>query len=151
LIVRKESGMTNTQAVQTVKEHYSGYKDLVSIDRKSVNKELFKEIMNVCNNTRYIEELIDWYDDEGNKDFCNWQDVEGEGYGWLWVNKPESKWHGLIVDSLKRFIKQVKKEKRNNMECIFVQLKDKVIYHFIDRDINECDYIYTFSNDELHY
>lgn len=74
-----------------------------------VTKKLLREIKHIMfdeENYKYIEFVHSWYDDKETPNLCNWQDVEGHGYGWLWVDTPEEKWHKKIASNCAMLLKK---------------------------------------------
>jgi hypothetical protein len=152
--LRKEKAdINNIKAANVVATEYQKRDDFISAKLKDVTNKLLREVMKTCNNTKHIEEQIQFYDSETQGDEVNnWVDVEGEGYGWLWMNKPERKWHGLIKRNLKSFINDKKKEIKDH-KCIVLHIttKDLIIYHFIEREEYQQDTVYTFSDKDIEF
>jgi hypothetical protein len=140
------------KAAEIVKSKYEQWNDFVSVELKYVTKDLLKEVVQICNHTKHMEEQIQYYDSERGDELNNWTDIEGEGYGWLWLNKPERKWRKLLKRNLKDFVIDKKKEIKNN-KCIvlYVNTTDQIIYHFIEREYYQQDTVYTFSDKEIDF
>ena len=96
----------DNDVIEEIKMFYFNSYNNVFIKVDKVSNDILKDLINVCDSTKHIEEVINFYDDEASPGFNNWTDVEGEGYGWLWLKEEddESKWHGLIRGLLLKFI-----------------------------------------------
>lgn len=150
--------MTDEEAVKSVVNEYKSLNTSSSITLNDikvikVNKDILDELLAVCDSHKHIEEQIQWYTDESDYSFNNWIDVEGEGYGWLWLKEidNEDKWHSLIKNSLIKYIQKKKDELKEDDKVIVVSIDDTIVYHFIEREKNMCDVVYRFSNDILFY
>ncbi|MGX5609673.1 hypothetical protein ACWKTZ_25190 [Bacillus cereus] len=144
--------MLNQNAIETVKNNYSNTYGVQFIQIEQVNETTLKNMLTACDSKKHMEEIINWYTDEEDNTYNNWVDVEGEGYGWLWVDKPEDKWHEILRDSLLKYIENKKQHIIENIEyVIIVSTEIKTIYHFVERESSMRDVIYTFSNEELSY
>lgn len=123
------------------------------VEIKNADKLLFNQMIEDCSKQRFIEEKCEFYDDEelDNQTEANWIDLEGEGYGWVFLNYPEVKWHEVMR---LRMIRQIKMfEQRiasgEQMKVVVVKSRDLIIYTFIDREISLSDLSYTFSKQLL--
>ena len=123
------------------------------VEIKNADKLLFNQMIEDCSKQRFIEEKCEFYDDEelDNQPEANWIDLEGEGYGWVFLNYPEVKWHEVMR---LRMIRQIKMfEQRiasgEQMKVVVVKSRDLIIYTFIDREISLSDLSYTFSKQLL--
>lgn len=75
-----------------------------------VTKQLLKDLRNLVfdeTKYKYIELVYSYYEDEEDTTMCTWQDVEGFGYGWLWIDTPEEKWHKKIAGFCSRYLKKI--------------------------------------------
>jgi S-adenosylmethionine:tRNA-ribosyltransferase-isomerase (queuine synthetase) len=144
--------MKDVDAIKLIVEQYHQRLDFKSITVTPVTDEVLKGMLLVCNNTKHIEQRIDWYDDEEDLDRNIWIDVEGEGYGWIWVDKPMDTWHELIKRELNKYYDLKKTQIREREETVLiVTTTNESIYHYIERDSLKRDTIYRFSNDELYF
>ena len=63
-------------------------KEIVGITKQKIPNKTMKKYLN---HFKYIDTYELWYDDPDNPNHNNWVDVEGIGYGWLWLNHKDSK------------------------------------------------------------
>jgi len=99
-----------------------------------------------------MHQIVNWYDDEDRPNWNNWTDVEGQGYGWLWLRTPESKWNIRLQKLVHQYVWEKKKTMKEHNEPIIKVITDSsIIYHFIERDSNKRDVIFEFSNEELYW
>lgn len=142
--------MKDFQAAEKIKKEYIEGHIKDTVDLKIVDLDVLKQMKKSLENMRYIEERLEFYDNESdNFENINWIDIEGEGYGWVWLNHPPRKWHSLMRKKALRFIRNMKETLNKDAVkryVIVIKEEDSVIYHFIEREENECDTIYTFSN-----
>ena len=61
------------------------------INVKWIDKIPNKTIKKYINRFKFVEVQIHWYDNEKNPNENTWVDVEGIGYGWMWLNHKDSK------------------------------------------------------------
>lgn len=128
--------------------------NLKSLDVEKVTSSTLDELLSTCNKTKHIEERWELYDDEVDPERNTWIDVEGEGYGWAWLSKKDKprKWHGIIKELLMHYIEQKKQNLSQSEEYVIrINTDVKMIYHFIERESEMRDIVYTFSNDEIDY
>jgi hypothetical protein len=146
--------MNDKAAVKKVKAMYSDIYKATSIDVEQIGKVTLTNLLSICDSTKHMEKRIEFYDNKECPDRNNWIDVEGEGYGWIWLKEQddESKWHGLLKELLLEFIKNKTANLGNKIEyVVVVKIDDKTIFHFVERELSMCDTIYTFSDIELVY
>jgi hypothetical protein len=141
--------MLNEEAIMRTTDMYNKYYKPSSIESIVIDSITIKNILNICDNTQHMEFRYEWYDDKDDPETNTWVDVEGEGYGWLWINKPEEEWHSLLRDQLLDFID--KKNIELNEKVIVAAYDNKIVYHFIERETLLRDVIFTFSDEEIHY
>lgn len=142
------------QALRKVKEKYKNIPNINTVEVEEVTYSTLNKLLKVCNSTKHMEEMIELYDNEEDFTKCSWIDIEGEGYGWLWLKEEdnEDKWHELLKNSMLRFIKNKKIKILKNKEMVIIAKTDtKTIFHFIERETEMRDTIYTFSNEEIVY
>ena len=104
--------MNDAQAIEALRKQYCNQVVDCEISTEKVSLDTLDRLLRHCDENKHIEKRVEWYDDEGCPERLNWIDVEGEGYGWLWskFSDDESKWHGLIRDSMLEY--KEKKESR---------------------------------------
>lgn len=119
------------------------------VEIKNADELLFSQMIEDCSKQRFIEEKCEFYDDEelDNQTQANWIDLEGEGYGWVFVNYPKRKWHKVMRLRVLRQIKMLKERIADGeqINVVVVKNRDLIIYTFIDREIYLSDLSYTFS------
>lgn len=95
--------ITRYQLMNTLLREYRNKND----DPKKVWTEYYnsKHLMGLIDEFKHIELLEKHYCCHGSFISC-WQDVEGEGYGWIWYGHSKEEHHGLIVDLVKKQIKE---------------------------------------------
>lgn len=85
-------------------KNYFDMKHASMLKKKDVMKNLFKIY-------KYIDIGIYWFDDEENPERCNWIDIEGIGYGWIWIgNKLRARFSWLQRRVLIKYINSIWKE-----------------------------------------
>lgn len=145
--------MNDSKAIEEVKERYlDNYYKIDYLESKQTTLNTLQELLNICDRTKHMEQRIEWYTDEKQPDWNNWIDVDGEGYGWIWLKGTEETWHSMLKEKLLDYI-ETKKEiiAERNENVVFITTENKIIYHFIERESSKCDTIYTFSDDEIDY
>lgn len=144
--------MRDEKALNDVVARYQNEIHAREVSVFDVTDKLLGELREVCHAHNHMEIMVEIYDDESDWDNMTWRDIEGEGYGWLWVNEPKGKWLRLLQDWLDDFVKGKRAELLQTKEKVLVvQLENLLIYHFIERDSNLHDTIFTFSNDEIEF
>lgn len=143
--------MKNIEAVEKLKTHYKSINGS-SIRVEKVTESTIKNLVGTCNARTHIEERFEWYDDERDTTQVNWVDVEGEGYGWLWVDKTEELCRALLKERLLKYAK-AKQAKISDSESyvLIINRENTTIYHFVEREERQLDVIYTLSDDEIFY
>lgn len=123
-----------------------------SIIVEKVTESILSNMLEKCDNTKHMEERREYYDDEEDLAHNTWIDVEGEGYGWIWSDKPKEEWHTLLRNLLLEFIKRKESQIDEADEyVVIVETNNTTIYHFVERESSLRDTIYTFSDDEIDY
>lgn len=141
--------MKDLVAAEKVEKDYIVGHSKENVELRVLDLALLEEMKKASKNRRYIEERIEFYDDEDDTSEINWIDIEGEGYGWVWLNHPPRKWHSEMRKKMLRFVRHLKDTLTSTTEkryVVVVKYIDYTIYHFIDREESECDTIYTFSD-----
>ncbi|WP_080845677.1 hypothetical protein [Cytobacillus gottheilii] len=104
----------------------------------------------------HIEIVTNFYDDERNPFRCNWTDVEGMGYGWVWMQYEEKDWHKMMGKLVQHETKSLLKVMDDTLYFVYEKKKAKT-YHFVTmgRFVTKGgwreDTIITLSNEELFY
>lgn len=111
------------------------------IKQKIPNKTMKKYL----NQFKYIETHKLWYDDSDHPNFNNWIDVEGIGYGWLWVNHKNSE--KLQRKSVIKHAMSLYRDSKNEM-CI--RIENGVVDIFLESKYNKCIFNIIVSNKELY-
>ena len=145
----------NERALNQIIEDYKKYCDEVTnVTHTKMSKEIIEEMIQASNTYTYMQELENFYEDKEDETDITWQDIEGEGYGWVWVDNPPEKWHQLLQERMSDYLEYVSKrietEPINVVKVTFNDsTNDAVEYCIIDRESRESDLIYVFSNKEL--
>lgn len=85
----------------------------------------------------YIEYIDEFY--EYHPNHSNWFDIEGMGYGWIWMSFPSGLWRRKIQESALSHIHSLKKSTKK-LKIIVVEMNDMIIFHFPTRKIQEKSY-----------
>lgn len=144
--------MYGEKTLDSVMSRYHDDKNLSGISVLEVTDEVLIQLREICLSHKHMEIMVEIYDDESDWDNMTWRDIEGEGYGWLWIDNPKEKWLGLLQECLDDFVKNKLEQGFHRKEKVLVvQLDNLLIYHFIERESNLHDTIFTFSNDEIEF
>lgn len=110
------------------------------------NKIANKTMKKYINQFKYIDTYIYWYDDEQQPNTNTWLDIEGIGYGWLWlVYKQSEKLQRKAV------IKEAMKLYKIGTNKICMQKENDVISIFLESKYKDAILKIRVSNKELHY
>ena len=85
-------------------------KEIVGITKQKIPNKTMKKYLN---HFKYIDAYELWYDAPDNPISNNWVDIEGIGYGWLWLNHKDSK--RLQRKSIIKFAMDLYKCSKNEM------------------------------------
>ena len=96
------------------------------------------------NHFKYIDTYELWYDDPDNPIYNSWIDIEGIGYGWLWLNHKDSK--RLQRKSIIKFAMDLYKRSKNEM-C--VRIDNSITDIFLESKDGDCIFHIRVSNNEL--
>lgn len=66
------------------------------IKHGKLNEKILLELKMMTSLYEYIEVVTNYFDDVKRPNFNNWTDVEGMGYGWIWMNYEEKNWHKMM-------------------------------------------------------
>lgn len=113
------------------------------IEVKEVTQELLDEMLVDMSKRRFIEEATFYYDDEDNPLENTWIDVEGEGYGWAWMNVEETPeaWHTMMENRVKEYVSK----RAFDGQALVSRQEDTVTYRLFNRE-NWHDIAFTFSD-----
>jgi hypothetical protein len=113
-----------------------------------VNENILRELKMTTSLYDYIEIVTNYYDDDEMPYVNNWTDVEGMGYGWVWMNYEEKDWHKmmgrLVLDKADSLLKYME----NTLYFVYENEKVKT-YHFIMLFEYREDILISFSNEEI--
>mgnify|MGYP000516090508 FL=1 len=110
------------------------------------NKIANKKMKKYINQFKYIDTYIYWYDDEQQPNTNTWLDIEGIGYGWLWlVYKQSEKLQRKAV------IKEAMKLYKIGTNKICMQKENDIISIFLESKYKDAILKIRVSNKELHY
>lgn len=116
-------------------------KEIIGITKQKILNKTMKKYLN---HFKYIDTYELWYDNPNNPNFNNWVDVEGIGYGWLWLNHENSK--RLQRKSIIEFAMCLYKHSKNEM-C--VRSKNGITDIFLESKNENCIFHIRVSNNEL--
>lgn len=101
----------------------------------------------------YIETQVHFYDGD-DPTFNNWLDVEGFGYGWLWLKyaDEEWRWRQMMIDHLNLHLKILEETSQfKGAGYVVYEENNERVYHIITFSDFREDYVFRFSNSELYY
>lgn len=115
-------------------------KEIVGIKKQKIPNKTMKKRLNQF---KYIDTYELWYDDPDNPNFNNWIDLEGIGYGWLWLNHKNSERlqrksvikHAMVL--YKDSTNEMCVRHENDITDIFLESKDRVCIFQIRVSNNE--------------
>ena len=116
-------------------------KDITGITKHKIPNKTMKKYLN---RFKYIDTYEFWYDDPDHPNFNNWIDIEGIGYGWLWLDHENSK--KLQRKSIIKYAMRLYRYSKNEM-CI--RSKDGITDIFLESKFGECFFQIRVSNSEL--
>lgn len=121
-----------TNPNKLLEEH--GYR-VVSTDRKRILRHIKKY--------PYIEVNIEWFDVDKYPDECVWYDVEGMGYGWLFLHNKPKEYLRLIRNYARRVIVEEKLYQKMGI----IKDENSLIFAVPSNDL-QCVYVVKLSNEE---
>ena len=95
---------------------------------------------------KYIDTHEYWYDEPDNPDYNTWFDVEGIGYGWLWLHNEDSE--KLQRKSIINFAMGLYRNSKNEM-CI--RRGNEITDIFLENKKGNCIIQVRVSNKELNW
>lgn len=111
-----------------------GYR-LVPTDRKRILKQIDKY--------PYIEFNYIWYDDDEYPDEYTWFDIEGMGYGWLFLHHKPKEYREVIAKHAKKLITRSKLYQKMGI----IKDENNLIFSIPSKDMNRI-YSIRLSNDK---
>ena len=116
-------------------------KEIVGITKQKIPNKTMKKYLN---HFKYIDTYELWYDDPDSPNHNNWIDIEGIGYGWLWLNHKNSK--RLQRKSIIKFAMDLYKCSKNEM-C--VRSDNSITDIFLESKDGDCIFHIRVNNNEL--
>jgi len=114
-----------------------------------LNEKLLLELKMTTSLYEYIEIVTNYYDDEDNPYVNNWTDIEGMGYGWVWLRHEEKDWHKMMARLVGEEAEYLMRDMDDILYFVYENERAKV-YHFVFVDgVYRKDIIISFSNKEL--
>lgn len=98
----------------------------------------------------YIQVITNYYDDDERPYINSWTDIEGFGYGWLWMNHDEKDWHREFSKFVGREADRLIDDMDNTLYFIYEDHKVKT-FHFVSLNRWREDTIIDFSNEEMYW
>lgn len=114
---------------------------IVGVIKQKIPNKTMKKYFNCF---KYIDTYEFWYDDPDNPNYNNWIDVEGIGYGWLWVNHKNSE--KLQRKSVIKHAMSLYRDSKNEM-CI--RHENNITEIFLEGKGGYCIFQIRVSNNEL--
>lgn len=93
-----------------------------------------------------IEEALHWYDDGSGT--VTWMEIEGEGYGWAFMQRPASEWNLMMRERVAAFVTEEKAALPSEEWLVIAQDAKQTIYHFIARKANAYDLVYVCNQEK---
>jgi hypothetical protein len=99
-----------------------------------------------------IDIITNYYDDERMPYINNWTDVEGMGYGWVWLNHEEKDWHKMMGKLVSDEADSLLLDMDDTLYFVYEDESVKT-YHFVylGKGSYRQDVLIRFSNEELFY
>ena len=116
-------------------------KEIVGITKQKIPNKTMKKYLN---HFKYIDTYELWYDDPDNPIYNSWVDIEGMGYGWLWLDYENSK--KLQKKSIIKFAMDLYKYSKNEM---YIRTENNITNIFLERKDGDCIFQIRVSNNEL--
>lgn len=111
-----------------------GYR-LVPTDRKRILRQIKKY--------PYIEVNLEWFDDDEYPDESTWIDVEGMGYGWMWLHHKPKEYRRLIGNYARNIIAREKLYQKMGI----IKDDSNLLFAIPSSDM-ECIYVIKLSNNK---
>lgn len=116
-------------------------KEIVGTTKQKIPNKTMKKRLNLF---KYIDTYEFWYDDPDNPNLNNWIDVEGIGYGWLWVQYKDS---GKLQRKL--VIKHAMALYKDSTNEMCTRTENDIIDVFLESKDGKCIFQIRVSNNEL--
>lgn len=116
-------------------------KKIIGTLKQKIPNKTMKKCLNCF---KYIDTHEYWYDEPDNPDYNTWFDVEGIGYGWLWLHNEDSE--KLQRKSIINFAMGLYRNSKNEM-C--VRRNDEITDIFLENKNGNCIIQIRVSNKEL--
>lgn len=116
-------------------------KEIAGIVKHKIPNKLMKKYINQF---KYIDTYKLWHDNPDNPNFNTWIDIEGIGYGWLWLNHKNSKklQRKLVIKYAMGLYRYSKNE-------ICIRTEDGITDIFLESKDGKCIFQIRVSNNEL--
>ncbi|MEM5009308.1 hypothetical protein WKH57_01175 [Niallia taxi] len=114
-----------------------------------LDKKLIIELKMTTSLYDYIETVTKYYDGD-DQYFNNWTDIEGYGYGWVWMRYEEAEWHKMMGKQVACESKRLSKDMDNTLYFVY-EGEGVVTYHFVNLNERREDTLISFSNSEMDY
>jgi len=115
-----------------------------------LNEKISLELKMTTSLFKYIEVIINFYDDEVYPYLNNWTDVEGMGYGWAWTNCEENNWHRMMARLASNRVDKLLGKMDHTLYFVYENEKVKT-YHFVCLDEHREDTLISFSDEEIDF
>ena len=118
-------------------------KKIIGTLKQKISNKTMKKCLNCF---KYIDTHEYWYDEPDNPDYNTWFDVEGIGYGWLWLHNEDSE--KLQRKSIINFAMGLYRNSKNEM-CI--RRGNEITDIFLENKKGNCIIQVRVSNKELNW
>ncbi|WP_025909284.1 hypothetical protein [Priestia flexa] len=115
-----------------------------------MNEKLLLELKMTTSLYSDMQVVTNYYDNEDDPYFNNWTDIEGMGYGWVWMRYEEKDWHKMMSQMIGEEVKYLLENEDYTLYFVYENEKIKT-YHFVELGLYRKDVIISFSNEELWY
>ena len=118
-------------------------KKIIGTLKQKIPNKTMKKCLNCF---KYIDTHEYWYDEPDDPDYNTWFDVEGIGYGWLWLHNEDSE--KLQRKSIINFAMGLYRNSKNEM-CI--RRSNEITDIFLENKKGNCIIQVRVSNKELNW
>lgn len=115
-----------------------------------VNEKVLLELRMTTSLYEHIEIVTNYYDDERNPYYNNWTDVEGMGYGWVWLRYEEEDWHKMMSKLVSHEADSLLQDMDTTLYFVY-ENEERKVYHFVSLGDWREDVLISFSNDEIYF
>lgn len=116
---------------------------IVGVIRSKIPNKTMKKYLN---SFKYIDVIEYWYNDPDKPDYYTWIDIEGIGYGWIWLNYEKSE--KLMRKAIIKFAMRLYRESKNEMH---IRTDNGISYVLLEDKDGKCIIQIRTSNKELHW